>query len=162
MYTSPDVGDCGSPPPIRGKENVSVNNWEAARITPAYAGKRHESSLHVPINWDHPRLCGEKLKTLESYMGNDRITPAYAGKSTDCFQICGFREDHPRLCGEKWFCCHTTLCFLGSPPPMRGKVSHYMRESDMYRITPAYAGKRCRRSDLWKWDWDHPRLCGEK
>ena len=51
----------------------------------------------------------------------DRITPAYAGKSLSKLKGSLKRGDHPRLCGEKWFCCHMTLCFLGSPPPMRGK-----------------------------------------
>ena len=52
----------GSPPPMRGKDlSIYVAGIER-RITPAYAGK---SSINVPpplFTWDHPRLCGEKLK----------------------------------------------------------------------------------------------------
>ena len=43
-----------------------------------------------------------KVKTLESYMGNDRITPAYAGKSSRLPFIPTSFQDHPRLCGEKF------------------------------------------------------------
>ena len=31
-----------------------------ARITPAYAGKREQSTKMKSASWDHPRLCGEK------------------------------------------------------------------------------------------------------
>ena len=30
------------------------------------------------------------------------------------------------------------------------------------RITPAYAGKRSSQRNIFKFFWDHPRLCGEK
>ena len=52
--------------------------------------------------------------------------------------------------------------FLGSPPPMRGKVGDDLRRNVRIRITPAYAGK----SDVSRMSFpiyeDHPRLCGEK
>ena len=72
---------------------------------------------------------------------------------------------------------------LGSPPPMRGKVSDASGRFLTYRITPAYAGKSDRvkhcgsmlmgspppmrgkasMAPLWSLlPWDHPRLCGEK
>ena len=70
-------------------------------ITPAYAGK---SQPKVPchfIVWDHPRVCGEKVRSISGraallgspprmrgkvYMQSvirvgEGITPAYAGKS---------------------------------------------------------------------------------
>ena len=51
---------------------------------------------------------------------------------------------------------------MGSPPPMRGKANHSNKRNQLYRITPAYAGKSFlhpRRRHMQK---DHPRLCGEK
>ena len=73
----------------------------ARGITPAYAGKRSESSSFSFASWDHPRLCGEKVfsaATPSSSPGSPPpmrgkvdsfrativflgITPAYAGKS---------------------------------------------------------------------------------
>ena len=72
----------------------------------------------------------------------ERITPAYAGKSiVDSFgKQCP--EDHPRLCGEKTSFGVSMKIILGSPPPMRGKVSHSANSGFPVRITPAYAGKR--------------------
>ena len=45
---------------------------------------------------------------------------------------------------------------------MRGKVQSIAEHSQLFGITPAYAGK----SSGWRWvitiSQDHPRLCGEK
>ena len=71
-----------------------------------------------------------------------RITPAYAGKSTSATNRNSTSTDHPRLCGEKKNRPHHSLVWKGSPPPMRGKVTHCMKP--MLRLA------------------DHPRLCGEK
>ena len=70
-------------------------------ITPAYAGKRLLSSMPSDSSWDHPRVCGEKVRgyvKIWNEWGSPprmrgkglrnlvemrfvRITPAYAGKS---------------------------------------------------------------------------------
>ena len=51
------------------------------------------------------------------------------------------RQDHPRLCGEKKRKCRSMSTWLGSPPPMRGKVKSIIVCVTSERITPAYAGK---------------------
>ena len=91
----------GSPPPMRGKARSEKMLFMARGITPAYAGKRSESSSFSFASWDHPRLCGEKVfsaATPPSSPGSPPpmrgkvdsfrativflgITPAYAGKS---------------------------------------------------------------------------------
>ena len=53
----------GSPPPMRGKANSSHTRRCPSRITPAYAGKSNPSTKDLNSSKDHPRLCGEKLKT---------------------------------------------------------------------------------------------------
>ena len=50
----------GSPPPMRGKGDYKKEEWNAFRITPAYAGKRPVVIGHRQTHADHPRLCGEK------------------------------------------------------------------------------------------------------
>ena len=69
------------------------------------------------------------------------ITPAYAGKSSLSAFFTAVSWDHPRLCGEKHPLLPPPFADIGSPPPMRGKGSNYMQESDVSGITPAYAGK---------------------
>ena len=50
------------------------------------------------------------------------ITPAYAGKSKSAAALAICYGDHPRLCGEKSANSFFSALYLGSPPPMRGKV----------------------------------------
>ena len=91
----------GSPPPMRGKVWETMKSIPSSRITPAYAGKRPHISSSLSQSRDHPRLCGEKLKSISSCQhtvgspppmrgkefangGRSKsvgITPAYAGKS---------------------------------------------------------------------------------
>ena len=90
------------------------------------------------------------------------ITPAYAGKSCICLARSLPTWDHPRVCGEKMsnFSCCSFI--MGSPPRMRGKVAGKMHNSQLNRITPAYAGKSlCTRQTAGR-RRDHPRVCGEK
>ena len=50
----------GSPPPMRGKGQITPNYFFRGRITPAYAGKRLCKLYKNIVCRDHPRLCGEK------------------------------------------------------------------------------------------------------
>ena len=64
-----------------------------------------------------------KAKKIVVPLRRSGITPAYAGKSGGTAGISKMKEDHPRLCGEKMILFLVLLPVLGSPPPMRGKVS---------------------------------------
>ena len=86
---------------MRGKAKTGDCDRIEGRITPAYAGKSTQILWNCFFDQDHPRLCGEKLKTAVKdgvYTGSpppmrgkagkawqennqSRITPAYAGKS---------------------------------------------------------------------------------
>ena len=52
----------GSPPRVRGKENISNRSFYAIGITPACAGKRLSHPAPHRARRDHPRVCGEKTK----------------------------------------------------------------------------------------------------
>ena len=167
---------------MRGKA-VSVTSCLAAgRITPAYAGKSSGAASRSTFQWDHPRLCGEKQaerEEIEKRQGSpppmrgkvfsrficdifERITPAYAGKSQAGSFSAGDNQDHPRLCGEKLLDVNSQKMPLGSPPPMRGKGVWELSLAQVYRITPAYAGKSLSKLCYRGIRRDHPRLCGEK
>ena len=112
----------GSPPPMRGKADLIPCDIVFYRITPAYAGKSSCHKKEARGSRDHPRLCGEKPRTLQNlrwmagspppmrgkvikiadFYGVSRITPAYAGKSLTGTVWTRPPRDHPRLCGEKF------------------------------------------------------------
>ena len=133
----------GSPPRMRGKDDATLAQNTADRITPAYAGKSYRCSWPGHREQDHPRVCGEKPIALRQnkrargspprMRGKDAlgqsihagigITPAYAGKSSRRKAQPFCCRDHPRVCGEKALKHKEELYELGSPPRMRGKVS---------------------------------------
>ena len=167
---------------MRGKGFPANSEKRASGITPAYAGKSVFNTKSITNNWDHPRVCGEKIleKLDEIYHAGSPprmrgkvygclcllfsigITPAYAGKSQvgqACRVLC---EDHPRVCGEKGKKLLDSHVPLGSPPRMRGKDANVALLNPAMGITPAYAGKSIRKAAKAANQRDHPRVCGEK
>ena len=65
---------------MRGKELLIARHFDDARITPAYAGKSVSHCAYCICDWDHPRVCGEKLVSSVIDFPSVGITPAYAGK----------------------------------------------------------------------------------
>ena len=142
---SQDGSLSGSPPHMRGKDDVPGSLSRMYGITPACAGKSLMYDLWRRTYWDHPRMCGEKCHAVlpdvrgrgspphvrgkVTSTGADAeasgITPACAGKShtSDCSRR--WSKDHPRMCGEKlsWYCLSSMS--RGSPPHVRGKGEPY-------------------------------------
>ena len=57
----------GSPPPMRGKGKETQTECCNRRITPAYAGKSEFQAQVNALLEDHPRLCGEKPPTSQTF-----------------------------------------------------------------------------------------------
>ena len=87
-----------------------------------------------------------KVPTFHPPSGAVGITPAYAGKRRLCVVAAHLGRDHPRVCGEKKRKGENNGTHLGSPPRMRGKAQGALDGTETDRITPAYAGKRLKRS----------------
>ena len=152
----------GSPPRVRGKAAGMYRPCGENGITPACAGKRSTPIFPVMDNWDHPRVCGEKLPAIfvpvrclgspprvrgkaitfiDDYMVK-RITPACAGKRVAIESRSACVQDHPRVCGEKVSSTSPMKCLKGSPPRVRGKEGFCYFFCRYSGITPACAGKR--------------------
>ena len=151
---------------MRGKDDGVAGITQSMGITPAYAGKRLYIFPQTTLDRDHPRLCGEKfvkrfllIKNIGSpppmrgkgscdalITSCARITPAYAGKREMGGGKAGGGKDHPRLCGEKGEKVGDAIGGTGSPPPMRGKAAATLLGTILTGITPAYAGKSCRKA----------------
>ena len=141
-----------------------------------------QAGQNVQLLEDHPRVCGEKIRSIVDntamwgspprVRGKDTaagspssaagITPACAGKSWRARKGRPSARDHPRVCGEKLALPWRCSTGAGSPPRVRGKAHKVVIIVAENRITPACAGKSWRilhpRTDT----RDHPRVCGEK
>ena len=156
----------GSPPRGRGKGKSSDQKILRPGITPAWAGKSFfPQRVQVRVQ-DHPRVGGEKgatpmnsglmlgspprgrgkaeLKNLK--ISNAGITPAWAGKRYARGRTEHHSGDHPRVGGEKPLIRVMVLFWLGSPPRGRGKDGMFQSSRFSEGITPAWAGKRLKRS----------------
>ena len=151
---------------MRGKDVLCFCQCTRHGITPAYAGKRVQIPEYLGGGRDHPRVCGEKIRAIfkmafslgspprmrgkvkKTVLDLSRlgITPAYAGKSASLNVLTLVFRDHPRVCGEKRARLASERPTQGSPPRMRGKAKASGQSIQGYRITPAYAGKRLKRS----------------
>ncbi len=135
----------GSPPQVRGKLAASVFFTASVGITPAGAGKTITLTawtLHSPGS--PPQVRGKPQYVSRDAMP-DRITPAGAGKTLSGCRITSSYADHPRRCGENFYASVVLAFASGSPPQVRGKLPKPARLRNLFRITPAGAGKTCRR-----------------
>ena len=148
------------------KGNGATISQKCVGITPACAGKSLPAVLKCPPMRDHPRVCGEKFRFIllsllssgspprvrgkaggcRTAAASSGITPAYAGKSLLNTDNTTAARDHPRACGEKPPSCPEMSTNEGSPPRMRGKAQGQVMAGFAFGITPAYAGKRLKRS----------------
>ena len=151
----------GSPPQVRGKLYNFAVIGDCGRITPAGAGKTPVSGTSRVEPEDHPRRCGENMKTkhettlnggsppqvrgkpkyIFKFPQNPRITPADAGKTIGLDAGYSILKDHPRGCGENFSVVNAADKSSGSPPRMRGKPCGSIASIIFVRITPADAGK---------------------
>ena len=70
----------GSPPRVRGKQGKHPVQPLEARITPACAGKTCRCSILFRHPADHPRVCGENFRGLQSAVCPHGSPPRVRGK----------------------------------------------------------------------------------
>ena len=166
---------------MRGKLLSYYHNRFTAKDHPAHAGKTPRSASRTLGGRESPRACGENFGSKLGVGGDKglpsrvrgkhlqrvgvalrvRITPACAGKTGSKKSKTAALKDHPRVCGENKSFVPGWAWLWGSPPRVRGKHSMRIEPNELYRITPACAGKtRCRTGKQRK-KKDHPRVCGE-
>ena len=117
----------GSPPPrVCGEKAFFSGDFDESKGSP-------------------PRMRGKEFAgvIIEPFTG---ITPACAGKRQALAKALSRSRDHPRMCGEKESARPARPAAWGSPPRMRGKVKSLGFRCLLNGITPAYAGKRLKRS----------------
>ena len=130
----------GSSPRVRGTAGLARSALRVIRIIPACAGNSKILPNGITIKSDHPRVCGEQVKSRvyhRHFAGSsprvrgteaeqraeeraDRIIPACAGNRFRCEFRCDPSTDHPRVCGEQCSGHGTHQPDGGSSPRVRG------------------------------------------
>ena len=152
----------GSPPRMRGKDSDGGQRASASRITPAYAEKRYWQRTIQREYRDHPRICGEKLKSMVGGLVSLGSPPRMRGKGqAGCKVVVEFGIT-PACAGKRLLPSSGDTRGWDHPPRMRGKGKVSCLFGLTSGITPAYAGKREKRVEKIPQIWDHPRVCGEK
>ena len=134
-------------------------------ITPACAGTTLRYTLPEISAWDHPRVCGNHLRSTsitllslgspprvreppsdnEQKVSGARITPACAGTTVLVKGHSRRFRDHPRVCGNHIGPSLLAVGNTGSPPRVREPLLVKMPIAVESRITPACAGTTDRR-----------------
>ena len=157
----PGTATSGSPPRMRGKRQPYVHCLSSSRDHPRGCGENSEVKRMNVFNLGSPPRMRGKLHTHPFIRRTSGITPADAGKTC----ATGLRgmplRDHPRGCGENAKQRERIQGDLGSPPRMRGKPLFCVMIYKTLGITPADAGKTCKKCSQFSQYRDHPRGCGE-
>ena len=165
----------GSPPHVRGPLLIAKHFKRRGGITPACAGTTISNLCSCIVHRDHPRMCGDHVKTfyrvqvgagspphvrgprLSDSEGVVRlgITPACAG-TTDESDAVTVEDRSPHVRGPRR---RTTAQLNQSDHRMCGdhKYSKVRRPADH----PACAGTTVWTIAVGVIFWDHPRMCGD-
>ena len=131
-------------------------------VSPAYAGKSLMTRLFLNRNWDHPRVCGEKLLLSPVSRARSGSPPRMRGKAAKWFSLFRFIGITPAYAGEKSIATARKPRLFNHPRVCGGKVQAVQDSKSDAGITPAYAGKSHPPEFQGSAPWDHPRVCGEK
>ena len=77
---TPLIDFTGSPPRMRGKQQLLDYKQRPQRITPAHAGKTGYYTARARRRADHPRACGENRERLSGRLRNAGSPPRMRGK----------------------------------------------------------------------------------
>ena len=152
---------CGSSPRGRGKPHPGSPGRRNRRLIPAGAGKTVERDSLGWTTAAHPRGGGEnrsrrsprlrprgssprgrgKLGCAHRAVDGLRLIPAWAGKTTHANLAEYNQGAHPRVGGENSPPGGATVSSEGSSPRGRGKPQLTIKDSQLWRLIPAWAGK---------------------
>ena len=132
--------ESGSSPRMRGTHLPSLDEEVSLRIIPAHAGNSWTTSPRWRLDSDHPRACGELLKTRAGFRPGIGSSPRMRGTRLPERLAVPENADHPRACGELRVRSVPLCIDTGSSPRMRGTPLLPQSRDVGRRIIPAHAG----------------------
>ena len=110
----------GSSPRMRGTLELAQFVISGVGIIPAYAGNTRAATLDDMYLQDHPRVCGEHLRSRIDVSCRLGSSPRMRGTHRRTTRTCRDVGDHPRVCGEHELRLFRIHRLEGSSPRMRG------------------------------------------
>ena len=133
--------NCGSSPRMRGTLYCRPLACRVGGIIPAHAGNTVLLARKICSPWDHPRACGEHLRTFMNLLLRLGSSPRMRGT----LPLRSFR-----------------VLPMGIIPAHAGNTAVRKDEGGAVRwIIPAHAGNTCLAPASPRLTRDHPRACGE-
>ena len=177
-----DVTDAGSSPRGRGTPFARRSRHPNLRFIPAWAGNASTETPTWPPWAVHPRVGGERARTMSCTAPRNgssprgrgprqgqpverrqrRFIPAWAGTAGRSRGPRAPAAVHPRVGGERENRVETSVRNAGSSPRGRGTPLHGLHRQVLERFIPAWAGT------AYKGEWRrsplavHPRVGGER
>ena len=152
----------GSPPCIRGREQIEWSSCTLYRFTPVHTGKSNLNHRVPLASSVHPRAYGEEKNGRASVSlargsppcirgrGADRARQDHLTGSPPCIRGRAARSDvwrrrrrfTPVHTGKRSAHMETETTIPGSPPCIRGRETTRSMEPLYVRFTPVHTGKR--------------------
>ena len=171
----------GSSPRWRGKPVRRAASTVWRWLIPALAGKTQATNATASSVGAHPRAGGEnealgfainqQMGSSPRWRGKQKgvlpcslfpgLIPALAGKTVAGRRIGGLGRAHPRAGGENRGVPPGAGAGEGSSPRWRGKPQLTIKDSQLWRLIPALAGKTGPCAHLSRGSGAHPRAGGE-
>ena len=132
-----------------------------AAIQPRVCGDYPSGSARRSVLQDTtPRMRGLQVDT-ESVWVDFRYNPAYAGTTDRLQHVLTFVSIQPRVCGDYRSRGEQAYTADDTTPRMRGLREPIMKESQISRYNPAYAGTTDSIATCPAADGIQPRVCGD-
>ena len=131
------------------------------RDHPRSCGKDGQPATQSFVVWGSPPLMRERRQQHHCFLWIRGITPTHAGKTGVVVGPANSTQDHPRSCGKDMLFMAIRAAISGSPPLVRERLLHVLKEKKTKWITPARAGKTAMARACLGVAEDHPRSCGK-
>ena len=175
-------GSGGSSPHVRGTRLAVARGGGERRFIPACAGNASMPTPMWPATSVHPRMCGERSRSISiaSHSAGSsphvrgtrrlrhitgrprRFIPACAGNAAKSSNPMSALPVHPRMCGERGDTLATLAFEIGSSPHVRGTHHRHGHAVAQRRFIPACAGNAPVLAKTRENGTVHPRMCGER
>ncbi len=152
----------GPPPRARGPLRPALRRGVGGGTTPACAGTTAPGVCRQCPFRDHPRVRGDHLRDGRHLRVRGGPPPRARGPPKSSAVVSWSKGDHPRVRGDHQPSARAGRASWGPPPRARGPLPPLRARRHIHGTTPACAGTARGNIGGEPYEWDHPRVCGDR